>query len=177
MPQSLKLNLLLRGGSVAVFLLAIILAAILNRPILMIPLMAGVMTLSSIIALRRSPLTEITHMQPDGTPPPRPTLDLARISTGFILRLGALAALFIAALGLTALFTDTALAREIGAIDLALLIIPLLAALGMAEMSARLTARQVAGAIGAFQGMFAEVRDGPGGEGGEIIEGEIIDEE
>ncbi len=177
MPHSLKLNLFLRGGSLAVFLLAIILAAILNRSILMIPLMAGAMTLASFIAACRSPLAEITPTQPDGSPPPRPTLDLARIGAGFMVRLGALTALFIAALGLTALFTETALAREIGAIDLALLIIPLLAALGMAEMATRLTARQVAGAIGAFQGLFAEVRNGPGGEGGEIIEGEIIEEE
>lgn len=177
MPQSLKLNLLLRGGSVAVFLLAIILAAILNRPILMIPLMASAMTLASLIASRRSPLTEITHMQPDGAPPPHPPLDLARIGAGFMVRLGALAALFIAALGITALFTETALAREFGAVDLALLILPLLAALGMAEIAARLTARQVAGAINAVQGLFNEVRGGPDGEDDEIIEGEIIDED
>lgn len=172
MPQALKLNLILRAVAVLVFPLATILAAMLNRSVLMVALIALAMTVSGIIAQRRGALSEIALRDPAAPEPPqRQPLPFGRIATRFIARVFGLSGIFIVALGLTALFTETDLARRLNGTDLALFAIPFLIALACQEIARRQTAHQMESALGAVQSILDP---GPASGDGPIIEGEVV---
>lgn len=111
MLASLQWAIWLRVIGAAVFPLAVILAALFERSLLSIVLIAAGMTFGRWLVLRRS-LSGRTGQ-------------FAKLLTIFTSRLIPSAILFIAIVGLAALFRETSLAREIGMIDLALALVPL----------------------------------------------------
>jgi hypothetical protein len=100
----------------------------------------------------------------------------ASLLTGFGFRLGLLIGIFILTVGVLALFRDTSLARELAAIDLALIALPSLVALIANEISARIAVREFGDVHAQLSAAFSQPGgSGPASEGGDIIEGEIID--
>lgn len=100
----------------------------------------------------------------------------ASLITGFGFRLGLLIAIFILTVGVLALFRDTSLARQLATIDLALIALPAAVALIANEISARIALREFGDVRTQLSAAFGQPPgSGPANEGGDIIEGEIID--
>jgi hypothetical protein len=138
--------------------------AVLQRSPFALALLALAMLLAGLIERRRMAqlMGETALLRP------------ARLAMGFAFRLGLLVGLFILSLGLLALFRTTTLAREIGLLDLAVILPPLLIALGLNALSALVAGRSTAEARRLVGAAMAASRGPPEGQG-EIIEGEILD--
>lgn len=161
--NALKTVLNLRMLGIAIFPLATIATAVLERSVLMVAGLAVGMIISSTLERRRIP--ELRAMT---TP--------AMLFSGAAVRFGLLAGLFVICLGIFALFRDTALARSIGLIDLAIFAIATGISIGANEISARIAKSELSAAA---PGMSAAFGRGPGGadpsSDGDIIEGELSD--
>ena len=117
MLANLQWAIWMRLAGAAVFPLAVVLAALLQRSLLSVVLIALAMTIGRWLVLRRS--------LPDGAGV------ASRLLSIFASRLIPSGIVFIAVVGLAALFRDTSLAREIGGIDLALALVPLALSLAL----------------------------------------------
>ncbi|NBC21639.1 MAG: hypothetical protein GVY06_11445 [Alphaproteobacteria bacterium] len=111
MLANLQWAIWLRVLGSAVFPLAVILAALLERSLLSVVLIALAMTAGRWLALRHHPSMA--------------GRTASRLLAIFASRLIPSAILFIAVLGVSALFKETSLVREIGLVDMALALIPL----------------------------------------------------
>lgn len=161
MLASLQWAIWLRVIGAAVFPLAVILAAILERSLLTVVLIAGTMTLGRWLVLRRSLAEEAGSAR--------------KLLAVFASRLIPSAILFIAIVGLAALFRETSLAREITMIDLALALVPFALSIPLNWVLSRAVETQretVETLINPSKGPFR--RDtGPKSGEGPIIEGEF----
>ena len=160
----LKAALALRLIGLGVFPLAALVLAALQRSPMALAVLAFAMLMASFIERRRMArlMGETALLRP------------SRLAMGFAFRLGLLIGIFVLTLGVLALFRDTALARELGLIDLAVILPPLLIALGANAVSAFVAGRSTAEARRLMGAAMAASRQPPPPEG-EIIEGEILD--
>lgn len=164
MPSNaLKTVLNLRMLGIAVFPLATIASAVLERSVLMIAVLAIGMMISSTLERRRIPeLRTLT------TP--------AILISGAAVRFGLLAGLFVICLGVFALFRDTALARSVGIIDLSIFLIATGTSIAANEISARIAKTELSAASAGMSSVFGGPSGStPPGSDGVIIEGELSD--
>ena len=163
--ERLRLGLLLKLLAVLVFPAAAILAAVLERSWLLVAVLAvGMMIVGQIERFRIAHAAGVDMR-----------LQLHILFAGFAWRVGVLSGLFIVMLGILALFRDTALAREIGIVD----VVVALAATGIAMLAnligGRMAGEGLAASFSAFRSSFSQSAETDYAFDGEIIEGEVID--
>lgn len=100
----------------------------------------------------------------------------ASLLTGFGFRLGLLIGIFVVTIGVLALFRDTSLARQLALIDFVLIALPAAIALIANEISARIAVREFSEVRTQLSAAFGQP-PGPANTGGDIIEGEIIEDD
>ncbi|HBH43220.1 MAG: hypothetical protein CME99_11610 [Hyphomonas sp.] len=168
-PTSLiQSALLLRIIAILIFPLGVVVAALLERSVLMVAALAAGMLLASWV--ERFRLHRLTGHE--GYPA------VTGLLPGFAVRAGLLAGLFIVCLGVFALFRETSLARGYGAVDVGLFCATTGIALLANTFSARIATQEVSAVMSQMNTGFSNSASSGAGEGnGEIIEGEIIDKE
>lgn len=160
----LQTVLALRVLGIAVFPLATVLVAVLQRSWLMVAVLAlAMLAASHVERLRLARLMEVKTVP-----------SLAGFIAGTALRSGALLGLFVVCTGILALFRDTSLA---GGLDLTDLLIAG-GALGIAlianETSARMASKEASVSLASLQAVLKTARGESGPDDGVIIEGEVI---
>lgn len=172
MPQpatQIQTVLLLRAIAILAFPVGVVLAAIMERSVLMVALLAAGMLLVSWVERFRLHRLAGNEAYPA----------ITGLLPGFAWRAGLLAGLFIVSLGVLALFRETILARGLGLEDLVLFCAVTGVALIANGISARMATHEVSGVMARMNAGFGQPGpEGPGGAGsgdGDIIEGEVID--
>jgi hypothetical protein len=153
---TLKTAVSLRLGSLLAFPAGAVLMAILERGWLSIAALAAAMLAVSLFERRRISKALGVDIRANSS----------SVTMGLAVRFGLLTGLFVVTLGVLALFRDTALSRELGWPDLAVIALSAGGALLANALSARLAPIET-----------GAPRSGPGAPtaGGVVIEGEIID--
>ncbi|MGA1343047.1 MAG: hypothetical protein ACO33A_08385 [Hyphomonas sp.] len=146
----------LRLGSLLAFPAGAVLMAILERGWLSIAALAAAMLAVSLFERRRIGKALGVEIRSNSS----------SLTMGLAVRFGLLTGLFVVTLGVLALFRDTALARQLGLPDLAVIVMSAGGALLANALSARLATAET--------GTRRSGRGAPGTEG-VVIEGEIID--
>ena len=159
--------LLLRIVAILAFPVGVVIAALMERSVLMVALLAaGMLAVSWVERFRLHRLSGN-----EGYPA------ITGLLPGFAVRAGFLAGLFIVSLGVLALFRETILARGLGLTDLGLFFAVAGVALLANAISARMATREVSSVMAQMNANITP----PGGASqagvgpGEIIEGEVID--
>ncbi len=180
MPVALLFPLLLRAAGPIAFIGAAIVAGVMNRSFILIPLLALAATATT-IAIRKfspSPAMDLQAMLSPDTPPQTPNplkgsgkrLGLGLIGYGVVFGLAALIA---------ALFQTTEFEPQLMVSDAGFLIAPALVAFIGAWVSARIGLNQMAGMMGQMQDMFVQMQTQQNGaeadEGAFTFEGEIVE--
>lgn len=153
---TLKTAVSLRLGSLLAFPAGAVLMAILERGWLSIAALAAAMLAVSLFERRRIGKALGVEIRSNSS----------SLTMGLAVRFGLLTGLFVVTLGVLALFRDTALARQLGLPDLAVIVMSAGGALLANALSARLATAET--------GTRRSGRGAPGTEG-VVIEGEIID--
>ncbi|MCR9268984.1 MAG: hypothetical protein NXH72_03245 [Hyphomonadaceae bacterium] len=180
MPAALFLPLLLRLAGPLAFIGAAIIAGILNRSIMLVPLLAlaGTGTTVLIRFLAPSPAMDIKAMLDPNSQLQKPSpfkgigqrFGLGVLGFGLVFGVSALIA---------ALFQATEFEPRVNLSDAGFLVVPGLIAVIGAWLSARLGLNQMAGMMQDMQGMFSQMQAGPeatsNDEDAFTVEGEIID--
>ena len=179
MPTALLLPVILRLSGPFSFVAAAILAGILNRSFIIVPLLALAATLTTIVIRKvtPSPVAGLQNMLNPEAPPPS-TSPFRGAGKRFGLGLIGYAIVFSLAALIAALFQTTDFEPRLMPSDAGYLLIPALIALLGAWASARLGASQMAGMVGQMQDMFAQMQatqDQPDQEDPFTVDGEVID--
>jgi hypothetical protein len=159
--------LLLRILAILAFPIGGVLAAVMERSVLMVAaLAAGMLMVSWVERFRLHRLAGN-----EGYPA------ITGLLPGFAVRAGFLAGLFIVSLGVIALFRETSLARGFGVEDLGLFCAIVGIALLANAVSARMATQEVSSVMAQMNAGFTPpgAAGSAGEDPGEIIEGEIID--
>lgn len=180
MPIALLLPILARLAGPMSFASAAIVAGVMNRSFVLVPLLAVTASLATILVkwLLPSPVSDLTSMlSPDAEPAaPNPLKGVGRRFAAGLIGYGLLFGL--AAL-IAALFQTTEFEPQVLSSDIWFLAIPGVAAIIGAWISARLGQAQMAGMMGQMQDVFAQMQAQQAGqqseEDGFTFEGEIID--
>lgn len=153
---TLKTAVSLRLGSLMAFPAGAVLLAILERGWLSIAALAAAML--AVSQFERARIGKALGVDIRA--------NASSVTLGLAVRFGLLTGLFVVTLGILALFRDTALSRQLGLPDLAVIALSAGGALLANALSARLAAIET-----------GTLRSGPGAPtcGGLVIEGEIID--
>ena len=153
---ALKTAVSLRAGSLLAFPAGAVLMAILERGWLSIAALAAAMLAVSLFERRRIAKALGVDIRANSS----------SLTMGLAVRFGLLTGLFVVTLGVLALFRDTALSRELGWPDFAVIALSAGGALLANALSARLAPIET-----------GTLRSGPRAQnaGGVVIEGEIID--
>lgn len=178
MPTALLLPILLRLAGPISFTMAASTAGVLNRSIMLVPLLAVAASLTTILirALVPSPVNDLQAMLIPNAPthPPSPFRGMGkRLGIGLI---GYGIAFGMAAL-LAALFQTTDFEPRLMPSDASYLFIPAAIAIMGAWLSSRLGFNQMAGMMGQMQDMFAQMKDAERQAGGDepfTVDGEVI---
>ena len=182
MLAALLLPILLRIAGPLAFLSATAAAGVMNRSIMVVPILAAVATLTTILIRKftPSPAVELKAiLSPEANPQPdNPFRGMGR---GFAMGLVGYTIVFALAAWIAALFQTTEFEPQVRWDDAALALIPALIALIGAWLSARLGLNQMASMMGQMQTAFSQMQSGdPAAESSEeafTFEGEIIDPE
>lgn len=178
MPTALLLPILLRLAGPIAFSTAAAAAGVLNRSIMLVPLLAIAASLTTILirTLVPSPVNDLKAMLNPNAPsqPPSPFRGMGkRFGIGLI---GYGIAFGMAAL-LAALFQTTDFEPRLMPSDVGYLLIPAAIAFIGAWLSSRLGFNQMAGMMGQMQNMFAQMKDAERQAGGDepfTVDGEVI---
>lgn len=182
MPAALFLPLLLRLAGPLSFLSAAMVAGVMNRSLLLIPLIALASTATTVLIrmIAPSPVMDLKSMLDPSAPPEKPNplqgagrrFGMSMLGFGLVFGLSALIA---------AIFQTTEFQQQVQSLDLGFLTIPALIALIGSWLSARLGINQMAGMMQDMQGIFAQMQTGQTpqdpDEDAFTVEGEIIDPE
>ena len=169
MPLMIQFAILLRVLSLLVFIIAAIVAGVMNRPVLLMVILAALMALTNFYYARHSRAQKAARGEPTGW--------LGKLGLTFVARLITLAIFYGLAVLISALFQETYLARQLAPIDGWVVGITLAIALLTSEVSKRMLATQVTGLMG---GMMADMQaamakmqqDAGAGDDGFTIDGE-----
>ncbi len=182
MPTSFLVPILLRLAGPISFLVAAITAGVMNRSVLLIPLLTLVATLTTILIRKVSP-SPVTDLQsvlsPDAQPTPPNIFRGAgrRFAIGLV---GYGLAFGLAAL-VAAVFKTTEFEPQLMISDSVYLIVPTILAVICAWVSARIGMSQMAGMMGQMQEMMAQMQAAQSGQNAEdaafTVDGEVIDPE
>ena len=180
MPTALLFPLLLRSIGPLAFMGSAIVAGIMNRSFMLVPLLALAATATTIIIRKftPSPAMDLKAMlSPEATPEP-PSI-FRGMGQRFGLGLVGYAILFGLSALIAALFRVTDFEPQIRAGDLGFLLIPAVVAIIGTWVSARIGVNQMAGMMDQMQDMFAQMqaqqREPAGEEDAFTVEGEVID--
>ena len=180
MPAALFLPLLLRLAGPLSFLCAAMIAGVMNRSLLLIPLIALASTAATVLIrfIAPSPVTDLkTMLDPNARPQkPSPFKGVGRRFGVSVLGFGLM---FGFSALIAAVFQPTEFQQQVQRLDFGFLAIPALIAIIGAWLSARLGINQMASMMQDMQGIFAQMQAGqtPRDEGEDAftVEGEIID--
>ena len=180
MPLALILPIALRAASTLVFLVAVVVAGVMNRSIAIVPLLAIAATLTQ-LAVRRVAPSPIEGLQaafqsPMG-PPPHPAAKLLRSALTSTVAYGVL---FGFSALIAAMFQVTEFSRIVTQFDFGLIAVPTVLAFLTGVLVAKTAASQAANMMGDLQQAFADMQaQQPGQPANDeepfTFEGEIID--
>lgn len=178
MPQTLLLPLILRVAGPIAFVIAAMTAGVMNRSIMIVPLLALAATATTIIIRMISPLPafDLKSALSPNAPAEKPSafkgagrrLVIGIIGYGFAFGFAALIA---------ALFQATEFQPRLGLEDAGYFFVPGLIAVIGATIGARIGVNQMAGMMNQMQDMFAQMQaqNPANDDDGFTFEGEIID--
>lgn len=180
MPTSFLIPVLLRIAGPIAFLIAAVTAGVMNRSFLLVPLLAIVASLTTIIIRKVSP-SPVSDLQsvlsPDAEVPPQNIFRGAgrRFGIGLV----GYAIAFGLAAWIAATFQTTEFEPQLMLSDGIYLIVPTVIAMIGAWISARIGMNQMAGMMGQMQEMFAQMQaaqaEQAGDEAAFTVDGEVID--
>ncbi len=176
MPLFLALPIILRIASTLVFLVAVIVAAVLNRSVMMVPLLAAAATLSHWVAGKfvPNPLSNLAG----ATRIRMPMSSLpGRLVPRFLIGVFGYGILFALTVLISAIFQQTELERAITNTDFIIIGVASAIAIILSVINAYTAATQVTGIMADLQQAFGDMQDGqvPDGEEPFTFEGEVID--
>ncbi len=173
----IAIPVLLRIAASLVFVVAVIVAAAMNRSIMLVPLLAAAATLSHWLAARLAPnpLSNLGEMLAPGAARANPAGKLIRKFLFGVFGYGLVFALTVL---ISAVFQETELERIVTRFDLTLIAVAAGLAIVLSVINAHTAATQVTGMMGDLQQAFNQMQGGPaatpGGEEPFTFEGEII---
>lgn len=178
MPQTLLLPLILRVAGPIAFVVAAMTAGVMNRSIMIVPVLALAATLTTIIIRMVSPFPSFdlkSAMSPNA-PAEKPSAFRGAGRRFIIGVIGYGIAFGMAAL-IAAIFQTTEFQPQISLNDAGYLIVPGFIAVIGATIGARIGVNQMAGMMDQMQDMFAQMQspNAANDEEGFTFEGEIID--
>ena len=182
MPIALLFPVLLRVAGPLAFISATIVAGVMNRSFMLVPVLAVAATLTTILIRKvtPSPAMELKDMlSPEATPVPNSAFRGIgpRLAAGLV----GYALLFALAAGIAALFQTTEFEPQLMIADLWFAAVPAVIALIGAWISARIGLNQMASMMGQMQDAFSQMQKGQSAPGSETdaftFEGEIIEPE
>jgi|GEM_PF-3310434 len=180
MPTSFLVPILLRLAGPISFLGAAMIAGAMNRSVLLVPLLAVVATVTTIVIRMFSP-SPVTDLKSVLTPDleQAPPSIFRGVGRRFVIGLIGYAIAFWLTAMIAAIFQTTEFEPQIMSADAPYLIIPTLIAVIGAWISARIGISQMAGMIGQMQDMFAQMQAAQNGPSDEedafTVEGEIVE--
>jgi hypothetical protein len=179
MPFALFFPFLLRLAGPIAFLGAAIVAGVMNRSFVLVPLLALAATATTIIIRKvtPSPAMNLQSMLDPNAAEVKPNL-FKGLGPRFAMGLVGYAFAFGIAALIAAVFQATEFEPRVLGSDLAFLIVPALLAFVGAWVSARLGLNQMASMMGEMQGMFSQMQTGQGPANDDdafTVEGEVID--
>ena len=179
MPQTLLLPLILRLAGPIAFVLAAMTAGVMNRSIMIVPLLALAATATTIIIRMVSPFPsfDLKSALSPNAPAEKPSAFRGAGRRFFIGIIGYGLAFGFAAL-IAAIFQSTEFQPQLAADDAGYLIVPGLIAVIGATIGARIGVTQMAGMMDQMQDMFAQMQSQQAANDendGFTFEGEIID--
>lgn len=180
MPSALFLPVFLRLLGPIAFIATAITAGVMNRSIMIVPLLAFAGAAASLLiqSISPAPSMDLKNLLNPGQPPapPNPFRGLGRRFGLGVLGYGlvfGIAALF------AALFQATEFQPQIGSFDFGLIAIPAILAVFGGLLSARIGRNQMEGMMGQMQDMFSQMQEAQSGDGHDddvfTVEGEVID--
>ena len=180
MPAALFLPLFLRLAGPLSFLSAAIVAGVMNRSLILVPLIALASTGAGVLIrmILPSPVTDLkTMLDPNAVPEtPNPFKGVGR---RFLMSVLGFGLLFSLSALIAAMFQTTEFQQQVGGKDLWFMLVPAFITLVGAWLSARLGLNQMAGMMQDMQGLFAQMQSGQTQTGSDedafTVEGEIID--
>lgn len=181
MPIAVFFPFLLRLAGPLAFLSAAIVAGVMNRSFVLIPLLAIAATLVTILIRRftPSPALNLQAMMSPEAPPAKPDLFKGLIPR-FGMGLVGYSIAFAFAASIAAVFQATEFEPRVLASDIWFAAIPAILAIAGAWVSARLGLNQMASMMGEMQGMFSQMQaeqspNAANDDDAFTFEGEIID--
>ena len=180
MPTSFLIPILLRLAGPIAFLVAAIVAGVMNRSIFLIPLLTVVATATTIVIRKvsPSPATDLKSvLSPDAEPNP-PNI-FRGAGRRFAIGLVGYGIAFGLAAWIAAIFQTTEFEPQLMVSDTVYLIVPTMVAVIGAWISARVGMSQMAGMMGQMQEMMAQMQAAqtasPGDDDAFTVDGEVID--
>lgn len=178
MPTALLLPVLLRLAGPISFTVAASAAGVLNRSIMLIPLLAVAASLTTILirTLVPSPINDL-HAMLSPNAPPQPQSPFRGIGKRLGFGLVGYGIAFVLAALIAAIFQSTDFEPRLMPSDVGFLIIPAAIAIIGAWLSSRLGFNQMAGMMGQMQDMFAQMKEAERQASGDepfTVDGEII---
>ena len=180
MPSALLLPVLLRLLGPIAFIGAAIAAGVMNRSIMIVPLLALIAMTTSVLvqAGSPSPTMELKDLLNQGQPSARPS-PFRGLGRRFGLRVLGYGLVFGIAALFAALFQATEFQPQIRSFDFGLIAIPATLAVFGSLLSARIGRDQMEGMMDQMQDMFSQMREAQSGEEHQddafTVEGEVID--
>jgi len=180
MPVALFFPILLRLAGPLAFALAAITAGVMNRSFILVPLLAVVASLTTVVIRKVSPSPAMdlkAMLSPDAAPPPANAF--RGLGRRFGIGLVGYAVLFGLAASIAAIFQTTEFEPQLMLVDMWFACIPAILAFIGAWVSARIGMNQMATMMGGMQDVFDQMQAGQSPPGPEdetfTFEGEVID--
>ena len=182
MPSALLLPVFFRLLGPIAFIGMAIAAGVMNRSIMIVPLLALAAALTSVLiqSVSPSPAMDLNNLLNPGQPtkPPSPLRGLGRRIGLRVLGYGIV---FAIAAALAAIFQATEFEPQILLFDLGLIAVPVILAVFGGLLSARMGRDQMDGMMDQMQDMFSQMQSAQPGASPEddafTVEGEVIDPE
>ena len=181
MPVAFLFPILLRLAGPLAFAFAAIAAGVMNRSFIIVPLLAVIASLTTVIIRKVSPSPAMdlkAMMTPDAAP--QPANPFRGVGRRFAIGLVGYAVLFGLAASIAAIFQTTEFEPQLMPTDMWFTGIPAVIAFVGAWVSARIGLNQMASMMGGMQDVFNQMQSGPDtatadDEDAFTFEGEVID--
>jgi hypothetical protein len=179
MPTSFLVPILLRLAGPIAFLGAAFVAGVMNRSVLLVPLLTIVATLTTLVIRKVSP-SPVTDMKSVLTPDaaPEPANLFRGVGRRFAIGLVGYGIAFGLAALIAAMFQTTEFEPQLMMSDISYLIVPVLVAIVGGWISARVGMSQMANMMGQMQDMMAQMQAAQNAEADDeafTVDGEVVD--
>lgn len=178
MPNALLLPILLRATPGLILLIAACTAGVLNRSVMIVPLLALAGTLAQFAASQFAP-NPLDSLKDAFAGPKAATGPANKLARGLIMSTLGFGVVYGLSALIAALFQETEFARTLTGFDAGLVLIPAGIAFVLSIFVAKSIARQAAQMLGGFQAAFSQMQGQAGQAANDddafTVEGEIID--